>query len=208
MCAIFVYYHVVTLRVTVWVMHQIWHLCKIYECMDDVFLMIVQLSLSLITYGDEHSTRTRSISRRKSLPNSIYRIFFSFYTHAHACNRLSIFLLFSPSPVLSRSHGTHRSGTMVALYSTAALAEFGLAPAKRYSRCSRHVEFIVADRSINRFWPLFPVMVACEAFKRVALKVPRVIHRGDVRGFPAAWWDFFIFFDFNMFMKKYNKLFF
>lgn len=140
--------------------------------------------------------------------SSIVRIFFSFYTHAHACNRLSIFLLFSPSPVLSRSHGTHRSGTMVALYSTAALAEFGLAPAKRYSRCSRHVEFIVADRSINRFWPLFPVMVACEAFKsRVegAARDTSWRRQGVSSGVMGF---FYIFFDFNMFMKKYNMLFF
>lgn len=171
-----------------------------------------QLSLSLITYGDEHSTRTRSVSRRKSLPNSIYRACIFFFllhctrTHATVSHFPPFLSLSLPRPLsLSRSRGTHRSGTMVALYSTAALAEFGLAPAKRYSRCSRHVEFIVADRSINRFWPLFAVMVACEAFKRVALmraKAPRVIHRGDIRGFPAVWWDFFIFFHFNKFARK------
>lgn len=75
--------------------YQIWHLCKIYKCMDDVFPVTAQqqLSLSLVTYGDEHSTRTRSVSRRKSLPNSIYRTFFFFpftlHTHAHAYDRLS-----------------------------------------------------------------------------------------------------------------------
>lgn len=63
--------------------YQIWHLCKIYKCMDDVFPVTAQqqLSLSLVTYGDEHSTRTRSVSRRKSLPNSIYRTFFFFLLH-------------------------------------------------------------------------------------------------------------------------------
>lgn len=138
--------------------------CVSGDCVATAFALFV-------TYGDEHSTRTRSVSRRKSLPNSIYRTFF-FLLH---CTRTRTHTTIShfPSPLslslylplsLSHSDGTHRSGTMVALYSTAALAEFGLAPAKRYSRCSRHVEFIVADRSINRFWPLFAVVVACEVF--------------------------------------------
>lgn len=139
---------------------NVWMMCVSGDCAATAFALFV-------TYGDEHSTRTRSVSRRKSLPNSIYRtIFFLLHctrtrTHTTISHFPSSLSLSLPS---SRSDGTHRSGTMVALYSTAALAEFGLAPAKRYSRCSRHVEFIVADLSINRFRPLFAAVVACEVF--------------------------------------------
>lgn len=121
-----------------------------------------QLLFSLVTYGDEHSTSKKHIAPK--ITPELYlshELFFSLTPHMYAYDRLS-FLSFSPSlPAslflsLRLSDETHRSGTMVALYSTAALVEFGLAPAKRYSRCSRHVGFIVADRSINRFRTLFP----------------------------------------------------
>lgn len=121
-------------------------------------------ALASATYGYEHSTRARSVSRRKSLSKSIYRAsFFSLLrrarTYAHLPSSFSLSLSHSLPPcsslslhlLLSLSDGTHRSGTMIALYSAAALVEFGLAPAKRYSRRSRHVELIVAERCINRF---------------------------------------------------------
>jgi len=142
-------------------------------------------------------------------------IFFSYPAHVRARIQsplISLSLSLSLLQSLCLSDETHRSGTMVALYSTVALVEFGLAPAKRYSRCSRHVEFIVAERSINRFWALFShAVAACEVSDRESRECARrfraVIYRGGV---DFQWWGFFsesVFFSFsNQYFNKFASL--
>jgi len=128
------------------------------ECIDNMFLVTGRNnsfhSLWYIRWralNKQEAYRAENHSRTLS-----HDIFFSYPAHVRARIQLPLISL-SPSLLqsLCLSDETHRSGTMVALYSTVALVEFGLAPAKRYSRCSRHVEFIVAERSINRFRALF-----------------------------------------------------
>lgn len=104
--AIFVQFHVVTLYEGIpnmTSMQNIWMYgwCVSDDCTEQ------RLSFSLLTYGDEHSTRTRSVSRRKSLPNSIYRTCFFFFfvpftrTRTHATvSHFPPFLSFSSSLAL------------------------------------------------------------------------------------------------------------
>lgn len=135
--------------------------CKKYKCFRWLDARIV-----LVLFGDirwralDEQEAYRAENHSRTL--SVARAFFLLPCTRIRSSLISLFLFHplsvfrSPFFALRLSDKTHRSGTMVALYLTAALVEFGLAPAKRYSRCSRHVEFIVAVWSINRFRGIVP----------------------------------------------------